>query len=698
MFGVVVALFMHCLDGTAQEERLPSDQEIVTQAPSYSLDKLVELIGVYDRLGKRQVTKALADEILKRDPDNAAALAVKEGRPVAPRIDDGTYVETPEDRFARQVDRLLTQRRYRELVSTLNRAKKGYRGRAFPFQEDLAYTYHETGNLSAAKAAYREMASSKYSGAKRAIARKRLKEIEDMERIAKAHELSIEGNHGEAIAIVEDMKKKHGGKNFPYEADLGDVLFASGDLDGAEESYNRVANGRGYTNAQRATARAGLSDVHKGRKLQQAHELLREKRADEAMMIADDLEAEGYTNDNDVFMLRASVLNAQGHFEQAIPILTEVKDKSYKDKPFPGQTDLASAYYRANRLRDAQGAYQEIVDGDYLPLEQEEALIDLRDVSREVNGSFAVDFGYITEDEGDTFNTALTVKSPIYNDSLRIWAFARYDDLELSSERSLIAGGGERYEAGFAIEKFIDSTLSVGAYVGGSESDIGGNEILFGGSFEKQLGNLRLGAEFAYNERATDSVGLQVIDGRQHRVQLNVEAPLGNRWWFDGFVYYRQVEALGDELGDGYGAQAELLYTVRESHGRRPAVRVGYAGEYHKFNANTLSGGTFGSLLQGGAADAPGLALDLVEEEINLHGLKVVVEGRLGRDVSYFVAGAVQYDFFDEEVQYSAGTGVEVNLSDRLRFVTGLEYYSAGQTSSSDSGVVVGMAGFSYTF
>ena len=117
-------------------EKLPNDQEIVDQAPSYSLEKLVELIGVYDRLGKRQVTEALADEILKRDPMNASALAVKEGRSVVSENESEveTGVETAEDRLANQVEALQRQGRFRELASLLRDAKKNHSG-AFPFQE-----------------------------------------------------------------------------------------------------------------------------------------------------------------------------------------------------------------------------------------------------------------------------------------------------------------------------------------------------------------------------------------------------------------------------------------------------------------------------------------------------------------------------------------------------------------------------------
>ena len=76
----------------------------------------------------------------------------------------------------------------------------------------------------------------------------------------------------------------------------------------------------------------------------------------------------------------------------------------------------------------------------------------------------------------------------------------------------------------------------------------------------------------------------------------------------------------------------------------------------------------------------------------------MVVEGRFDRELAYFVSGAAQYDFFDEEIQYSAGTGVEYYLRELTRFTAGLEYYSAGQTSSSESGVVLGTVGVSHSF
>jgi hypothetical protein len=56
------------------------------------------------------------------------------------------------------------------------------------------------------------------------------------------------------------------------------------------------------------------------------------------------------------------------------------------------------------------------------------------------------------------------------------------------------------------------------------------------------------------------------------------------------------VEALGDEIGTGYGWQLDLLYTVRDANKRKPGISVGYADEYHKFNGNRLDGGTFGRI------------------------------------------------------------------------------------------------------
>jgi hypothetical protein len=206
--------------------------------------------------------------------------------------------------------------------------------------------------------------------------------------------------------------------------------------------------------------------------------------------------------------------------------------------------------------------------------------------------------------------------------------------------------------------------------------------------------------EFAYNERAVDSITLQMLDGRQNRIQLNLETPVGKRWNLDGSINYRQVEALDNDLGDSWGAEVEFLYTVREATKGRPAIRVGYAGELQFFDAERLDAKIFSPYLNPDitAAEARNFAYDLVEEEINLHGLKVVVEGRVNDKLSYFVSGAAQYDFFDEELQYSAGAGLEMYVSDRTRFIAGLEYYSAGQTSSSSAGVVLATVGVSVAF
>jgi hypothetical protein len=50
------------------------------------------------------------------------------------------------------------------------------------------------------------------------------------------------------------------------------------------------------------------------------------------------------------------------------------------------------------------------------------------------------------------------------------------------------------------------------------------------------------------------------------------------------------------------------------------------------------------------------------------------------------------------KIQYRAGTGLEFFVSDSVRFTGGLEYLSAGQTSSSAAGVVLGNLGVSVSF
>ncbi len=693
-----------------------NDEEVLAKASEQPVDRLVELLAAYERLGKKQVSRQLADEILKKDPTNAQAMRVKEGKPLT-GIEDPAVggAPTEQDIFDAKLDGLRARGAYGQMASELAARKRSQGGGVFSYQEDLADAYLQSGNRSAAKSAYREMAGSGYPSSQRSLARKALAEIEedellegataalrdrDTERamklveellakkpgdpdalVMKAIVLSEGGDPDAALAIMHDLKSKAKGR-FPYEVDLAGIHLAAKHYDEAEEIYHRIGGAAGA---------GGLKEVQKARSIEAAYEAIRRGRGEGALAIADELAA-AWPKDPDIATLRGSALLAAGRHGEAAAELAAVKEKHYPNGGFPAQGDLAMALVKSNALEEAAVAYAEVLDGHYGPADREDAVIQLREIRRELGAEFATALQAISEDEGDIIRATVYGHTRLH-DGWRAWGWGHVDSIDLAPGGAFNIDSDERYEGGIALEHRGD-LWNTAFRVGGTEDD-----LLLGARLGR---NHRLGTwylEGAYNERADDSVSLELLDGRQHRIELGFEAQLSPRLYLDTVLYARQVELFDDEIGNGWGWIANLDYTVVEAKGRRPALRVGYAGEVHVFDAGSLGRG-IDPYLAGPltAAERAELLDNLVEPEINLHGARVYVDGRLSENLAWYVTGALQYDFYDKEVQYSAGAGLEAFFSDNVRLVLGLDYYSAGQGASGDSGVIVGNAGVSIAF
>ena len=694
-----------------------SDEALLQKAAEQPIDRVLELMAAHERLGKKQMTRAFADIILKKDPTNAQALRVKEGKPMtAIEPGEGSSPPTEADIFSDRITALTRRGAYSQIVRELTRRKKGNRG-VFLFQEDLANAYQKVGNTSAAKAAYRELAGNRgYPASQRASARRALgyidkgemfdtataalrrkdtgaamEIVEKMEKSypndndvksMKAIVLSESGDTGGALEVMSELQAKYNGRKFPYDVDLAGIHLAAKNYEEASAIYNRIGGKAGA---------GGLRELEKVRKTEAAYEAIRRGRAEGAVAIADELTA-AFPKDPDIAILRGEALLAAGRPGEAIAELAAAKDASYEDADFPGQAALALAYYRTNDLEAAESAYAEILDGNYEEWMREDAVIQSRAIRSERGAGFNTDLQMISEEEGDVQRATVYGHTEL-RDGWRFWGWGHVDSIELS-DTALNFTNEERYEAGIAIER-RGNNWNGSLRVGGSEDD-----VIAAGRLSRPYG--KLGSwylEGAYNERANDSISLEALDGRQHRIEVGIDTQLTSRLHLDSSVYIRQVQLLGDDFGDGWGWIGNLNYTIREADRRKPAFRIGYAGEVHVFDGNGGPSGIDNFLFSGlTAAQRAEIVGDLVEEEINLHGVRGTIEGRISENTSYFLSGAIQYDLFDKEVQYSAGAGLEHFFSDSVKLVLGVEYYSAGQGASASEGVVVGNVGVSIAF
>ncbi len=715
----------------AQDNNPTSDDEILKKAATMSADELKETIGVYGRLGKKDLLLPLAEELLKREPDNDLALAIKEGQDMDFGIDPTIGAGLEEDRVDLRITKLKQSGQHGQIISLLTQLRsEKYANSTFPYQQDLAYAYLDSGNTSAALREFHVLAGT--SGAEPAARSDASRMIDDIGRTSaireaddllkkkgtdaamakseavlkswpnhpdalalKARVLTEQGKTDEATAILEDLRAKSKSKGiFPYESEVAGVHLVRRDYDAAEAVYKGILASKAADAEMKREATKGLQDVAKSRDLAAADALVTGLDAKGAEAMLPDLKAK-YPNDPDIAILEGEIMLLKGDAAGAVSHLQAVKEKSYAGLPFPGQPELARGLYALNDLDAASAAYGDVVDNPFYDAQaRQDAQVDLRDLNWSRNSEFAVTGSFVSEEEGDAYRVLSHLKGPIWND-WRAWAWGRLDSVSLSSDTILSDPDSERFEGGLALERRLNPFTSAALRLGGSEEDfVGGFDLT-----HKGARGAFYGAHFDYNQRSEDSLSLEALDGRQHKIELWSYVPITPRILLEASAYGRSVELFGESIGDGWGTEINLDYILTDAKLRRPTVKLGYAGEVHLFNGDEV-GPEINAFTRDplSAADRRTLANEFVEEEINLHGLQLTVEGTVTPNLSYFLVAAAQWDFFDKEMQYRAATGLEYYLSERVRLTGTLEYLSAGQTANSAAGVVLGTVGLAVSF
>ncbi len=731
VFALLVTAFLLPTPLLAQDATATPDDDVLKKAATMSADELKETIGVYGRLGRKELLLPLAEELLKREPDNDLALAIKEGQDMDFGIDPTIGAGLEEDRFDLRITRLKDSGRHGEIINLLSQLRsEKYANSTFPYQQDLAYAYLDAGNTAAALREFRILAAT--SGAEADARSDASRMIDDIGRSAaiseaddllknkgpeaamaksesvlkswpnhpdalalKARILTEQGKTDEATAILDSLRAKSKGQAiFPYESEVADVHLARKDYDAAEAVYAKILASKAADAEMRMEATQGIADVAKSRDLAAADALVTRLDAKGAEAQLVELKAK-YPNDPDIAILEAEVMLLNGDAAGAVSQLQSVKQKSYPGLPFPGQPELARGLYALNDLDAAASAYGEVLEDPFFDAQaRQDAHIDLRDLNWSRGRELSATASFVSEEEGDAYRLFSHAKGAVWND-WRAWAWGRLDSVSLSSDSLLTDRDSDRLEGGIALERRFNPFTSGAVRLGGSENDlVAGLDLTVKGTR-----GAFYGAHLDYNQHAEDSLTLEVLDGRQHKVELWTTQPITPRILLEANVFGRQVDLFGESIGTGWGTEINLDYILVDAKLRRPTVKIGYAGEVSIFNGDGVSPEINDYAREPlNAAERGSLAYELVEEEINLHGLQLTVEGTVNPDLSYFLVAAAQWDFFDKDMQYRAAAGLEYFVSDRVRLTSTLEYLSSGQTSNSAAGVVLGTAGIAISF
>jgi hypothetical protein len=212
---------------------------------------------------------------------------------------------------------------------------------------------------------------------------------------------------------------------------------------------------------------------------------------------------------------------------------------------------------------------------------------------------------------------------------------------------------------------------------------LGDEGAVYGADLTRVLGqdeDLTLG--FHGNQRATDSLLLEVLHGREDELSLFWNARFYPDVVANAKLRGRRVLVDGETLGYGYGVDLNLERVVLEDV---PQWHIGYRGLITGFSQTSENI----RLVDGVAAPGTSAAdrLDLLENlvtPINLHGLYLSWNQTINSEWKWHVVAGSDYSFSRSSFGHSFESGVSYAPSRRTEVVLSGGYSTSASTSDPD--------------
>ncbi|MCF3651877.1 tetratricopeptide repeat protein [Synoicihabitans lomoniglobus] len=357
-----------------------------------------------------------------------------------------------------------------------------------------------------------------------------------------------------------------------------------------------------------------------------------------------------YPGDNQGRYFLGAGYYLQRRFVQSANVLRELKREQYAHRRYPYETDLASASASAGQWYRAMLSYQSLLRhhelGDELRDEVREALDR---IYREHGPHVAAAWRGVVLDNGEVWRTEAS--HAMHLNDLHWWTVAGHEDrVAIESVPGLRSRTVRRADAEMGVRSRWNARWTTEAGLGhggaGWMSEVRAR-YTFAPSRTVEFGTW-------WNERATDSLVLESLNGRQDWTgltaswQLEADLSLGIK------AGMREVYVAGTRLGQGDGIEVSLDQTLRR-HG--PQWIVGYRGAVASFNTGatdlTLVDPTVRPGLPPGGRRA--VLNNLVSPRINRHGMGWTLTDNLADAWSYRLTVGGDYDFVLDSLGFNAG-------------------------------------------
>ncbi|MCB1105787.1 MAG: tetratricopeptide repeat protein [Cephaloticoccus sp.] len=386
-------------------------------------------------------------------------------------------------------------------------------------------------------------------------------------------------------------------------------------------------------------------------------------------------------NDRDGLYLLAAGQIQERNFRAAQATLLTLRDQTPPQTRFPFQADLAFASYLAGDWPQARESYQALLrDYPLVPRDRLEIKQILLNLHRDHDRQFDFSASATLLSRSEVLRLEALHAAHLLTPHLWLKITGHRDTVTLRSAPGLRAGRWSRtdYLLDLTYDNWRGTQLNL---VAGRQDDgnLGALEVKHDFS-----SGWTLGGRIDANERATDSLLLEAINGRQDSVEASMQASLTPRVQFSARANIRDVTARGEDVGSGRGVDLNLDYLVRPQYA---VIIVGYRGSLAHFSPGTGSSDVTIPITDpaGGRPGRDAVFRNLVNPRINRHGLGFSITD-VDEDVwLYRLNLGLDYDFELSSLGWNAGMYFAYTPRSWFELAGDLGYYSSATSSNAGS-------------
>jgi tetratricopeptide (TPR) repeat protein len=384
-----------------------------------------------------------------------------------------------------------------------------------------------------------------------------------------------------------------------------------------------------------------------------------------------------YPDDAQARFQLAMAFKVDGQYRAAMDVLMKLKSEKFQTRLFPHEAELASAALLSGDWPQAVRSYQETLENPKLrPEDRSEARKQLEELYRTHLPQLFLKETFTHSQSGLIFRSLLDWSQPL-SATHRLRLELERDDLKLNEADLLKPQWTDRYDALVGVESDFRQwrTKLFGGF--------GDEGAIYGAGLTRVLGpDEDLTLAFHGNQRATDSLLLEVLHGREDELSL-----LWNARFFPDVVANvklrgRRVLVDGETLGYGYGVDLHLERVVLEGV---PQLHLGYRGLITGFSQSSENIRLVASVAAPGTSDADRLLLlNNLVTPINLHGLYLSWQQTINPEWNWHVIAGSDYSFTRSSFGQTFEAGLSYFPSRRTEVILGAGYSTSASTSDQD--------------